>query len=131
MISRGIPAVVWLTPVLPFINDTEENILPILEACAAAGVRGILCFDMGLTLREGDREYFYAALDRHFPGLKEKYIRAYGNAYLVPSPDSKRLMALFRRFCEKRGMLHDPDEIFRYMAELPEKHPQISFFDPE
>ena len=131
VISRGIPAVVWLTPVLPFINDTEENILPILEACAAAGVRGILCFDMGLTLREGDREYFYAALDRHFPGLKEKYIRAYGNAYLVPSPDSKRLMALFRRFCQKRGMLHDPDEFFRYMAELPEKHPQISFFDPE
>ena len=106
---------------------SEENILPILEACAAAGVRGILCFDMGLTLRE----YFYAALDRHFPGLKEKYIRAYGNAYLVPSPDSKHLMALFHRFCEKRGMLHDPDEIFRYMAELPEKHPQISFFDPE
>ena len=75
MHKRGIPTVVWLTPILPFINDTEENIRQILEACARVKVKGIICFDMGVTLREGDREYFYAALDRHFPGLKERYIR--------------------------------------------------------
>ena len=61
--ARGIPTVVWLTPILPFINDTRENVLAILNACADAGVKGVLCFDMGLTLREGDREYFYAALE--------------------------------------------------------------------
>ena len=80
MRKRGIPTVVWMTPILPFINDTEENIRPILEACAAEGVKGIICFDMGLTLREGDREYYYAALDRLFPGMKQKYIERYGGA---------------------------------------------------
>ena len=95
MKERGIPTVVWLTPILPFINDTKENIQVILDACAQAQVKGIICFDMGLTLREGDREYYYAALDRHFPGLKEKYIRTYGGAYEVTSPDSRELMNLF------------------------------------
>ena len=122
--DRGIPTVVWLTPILPFLNDTEENVGAILRACAEVGVRGILCFDMGLTLREGDREYYYAALDRHFPGLKERYIRSYGNAYEVPSPHRGRLMALFHEFCEARGILHSPEACFRFLAELPEPYEQ-------
>ena len=129
MRDRGIPTIVWLTPVLPFINDTEENIRAILEACAKAGVKGIICFDMGLTLREGDREYYYAALDRHFPGLKEKYIRTYGNAYEVPSPNRATLMDLFRSFCRENGMMHSPEECFRYMNDLPEKFEQMSFLN--
>ena len=128
--GRGIPAVVWLTPILPFINDTEENILPILHACADVGVRGIICFDMGMTLREGNREYYYAALDRHFPGLKERYIERFGSAYHVPSPNSRALMRLFRDFCKERGILHDPEECFAYLAELPDRSPQLSLFDP-
>ena len=127
MKEREIPAVVWLTPVLPFINDTEENISAILEACARAKVKGIICFDMGLTLREGDREYFYAALDRHFPGLKERYIRTYGNAYEVPSPRRDALMNLFRSFCRDRGILYRPEECFDYLYTLPEKTQQMSF----
>ena len=83
MQKRGIPTIVWLTPILPFINDTEENITAILNECARVGVKGIIDFGMGLTLREGDREYYYAALDKHFPGLKEKYIREFGNRLLV------------------------------------------------
>ena len=129
MRERGIPTVVWLTPVLPFINDTEENIRAILEACAQVRVRGILCFDMGLTLREGDREYYYAALDRHFPGLKERYIRTYGNAYEVPSPDREALMGLFRDFCREHGILYRPEECFAYLGELPEKQRQLTFLD--
>ena len=129
MRKRGIPTVVWLTPILPFINDTEENILNILEACARTRVRGIICFDMGLTLREGDREYYYAALDRHFPGLKEKYIRTYGNAYEVPSPDSGKLMNLFRTFCREHGILYRPEDCFEYLQTLPEKFEQMSFLD--
>lgn len=69
MKKRGIPTVVWLSPILPFINDTEENIKAILDECVRAEVKGIICFGMGLTLRDGDREYFYAALDKHFPGM--------------------------------------------------------------
>jgi len=127
MRKRNIPAVVWLTPILPFINDTEENIRMILEACAQVGVKGIICFDMGLTLREGDREYYYAALDRHFPGLKEKYIRTYGGAYEIPSPQSAQLMNLFISFCRDHGILYRPDECFDYLHQLPEKYQQISF----
>ena len=129
MRKRGIPTVVWLTPVLPFINDTEENIRAILEACAQAQVRGIICFDMGLTLREGDREYYYAALDRYFPGMKERYIRTYGGAYEIPSPNSRMLMEMFRSFCRDHGMMYKPEECFEYMNRLPEKYEQISFLD--
>ena len=129
MRDRGIPTVVWMTPILPFINDTEENVGAILEACAKAGVKGILCFGMGLTLREGDREYYYAALDRHFPGLKEKYIRTYGNAYEVPSPNSEKLTDLFRTFCREHGILCRPEECFDYMNRLPEKFRQMSFLE--
>ena len=127
MAEREIPTVVWLTPILPFINDTEENIRPILEACARVKVKGIICFDMGLTLRDGDREYYYAALDRHFPGLKEKYARTYGNAYEVPSPNREPLMQLFRAFCRDHGMMYRPEECFDYLNTLPEKYQQMSF----
>ena len=126
MRERGIPTVVWLTPILPFINDTKENIQAILDACAQAQVKGIICFDMGLTLREGDREYYYAALDKFFPGLKEKYIRTYGNAYEVPSPDSRELMNLFRSFCRENGILYRPEECFDYLQTLPERYEQMT-----
>lgn len=119
MQARGIPTVVWLAPILPGINDTEENLRGILQYCFDAGVRGILCFGMGVTLREGSREYFYAALDRHFPGLKQHYIRRYGNAYECPSDDSARLERIFHAECERHGVLHDPEQIFRYLRAFP------------
>lgn len=127
---EGIPTVVWLSPVLPFINDTEENLFGILSYCFEAGVKGILCFGMGVTLREGDREYFYAKLDEHFPGLKERYIRTYGNSYSCASPNSKKLMELFHRECEKRGVLHNPDEVFAYLNAFEDKTSgeQLSLF---
>ncbi|MBP5383622.1 MAG: radical SAM protein [Lachnospiraceae bacterium] len=126
MKERGIPTVVWLTPILPFINDTEENIRAILDACIRAGVKGIICYDMGLTLREGDREYYYDALDRHFPGLKQKYIRQYGNAYELPSPHAKELMAMFRETCREHGILYRPEECFDYLFAFPELYEQMS-----
>ena len=129
MQERGIPTVVWLTPILPFINDNEENITAILNECARVGVKGVIAFGMGLTLREGDREYYYEALDRHFPGLKEEYIRRYGNAYELPSPRTRELMAVFHRICRENGMMDRPDEIFRYMDIFPEKYEQMSLFD--
>ena len=129
MHKRGIPTVVWLTPILPFINDTEENIKAILENCVKVGVKGIICFDMGLTLREGDREYFYAALDKHFPVLKEKYIKTYGNAYNLPSPNSKYLMDLFQSICKENNLLYKPQYCFRYLNEFPEPNRQLTLFD--
>ena len=126
--ENGIPTVVWLSPILPYINDTRENIQGILELCIRAKVKGIICFGMGLTLREGDREYFYAALDRHFPGLKEKYHRRYGYAYELPSDNSRELMKLFRETCTSNGILHDVNACFQYLHEFPEPYEQLTLF---
>lgn len=126
--AAGIPTVVWLCPLVPFLNDTPENLLGILDYCQDAGVRGIVNFGMGLTLREGNREYFYRKLDAHFPGLKEHYIRTYGNDYELPSPRAKELEMLFRRECRRRGILADKEEVFRYLNTLEEKQEQLSLF---
>ena len=129
--KRDIPAVVWMTPILPFLTDTEENLRTILAYCFDAGVKGIVLFNAGLTLRDGDREYYYRALDRHFPGLSAEYRRRYGNAYEVNSPDSEKLMRIFHSECEKHGVIHDPDACFRYIAEIPDRQTQMSLFDTD
>ena len=127
--EAGIPTVVWLTPILPLINDTEENIRGILEYCVEAGVKGIICFGMGVTLRDGDREYFYKALDKHFPGIKSKYIRTYGNAYDIPSPNNEKLLEIFKEVCVKNGMIYQIKECFQYLHEFPQKYEQMSLLD--
>ena len=122
--EAGIPTVVWLCPILPFLNDTAENINRLLDCCEQAGVRGIVQFGMGVTLRQGNREYFYRQLDRHFPGLKERYIRTYGNAYVLESPNSRELLELLHRRCRDAGILHDNPSVFRYLQEMEIKQPQ-------
>ncbi len=126
--SRGVPGVVWLSPFLPFLTDTEENLRRLLDYCFSAGVKGIVCFGIGLTLRQGNREYFYKQLDRHFPGLSDEYRKTYGNAYVVSSPRNDELMRIFHMECERRGVLHDPETCFRFIAELPEEGAQLSLF---
>jgi len=128
--DNGIPAVVWLCPILPFINDTEANLRGILSYCIEAKVKGILCFGMGVTLREGDREYFYQKLDAHFPGLKTKYIKTYGEAYSVESPNSPQLMKIYDKLCRDKRILSTPKEVFGYLHEFDEKQAfeQLSLF---
>jgi len=126
--DNGIPTVVWLSPVLPFINDTKENIDGILDYCINAEVHGIICFGMGVTLREGDREYFYAALDRHFPGMKERYHKKYGFSYELNSDNNNELMGIFRRRCREHGIISNVNKCFSYLHEFPEKYEQLSLF---
>lgn len=99
MKENGIPTIVWLTPI-----------------------------EMGVTLREGDREYYYEALDRHFPGMKAKYQRRYGNAYDLPSDDNKELMELFHNTCKQHNMIHSVKGCFEYMNEYPEQFQQMTLF---
>lgn len=126
--KRGIPAIVWLTPLLPFITDTEDNFDKLMEYCLDAGVKGIVFFGAGLTLREGSREHFYSALDRHFPGMKQRYAEKYGDAYSVMSENNGRISAKFREICARYKIMSDPEECFAYTAEFPEKYEQLSFF---
>lgn len=119
--EAGIPTVVWLCPILPFINDTEENLRGILDYCVQAGVKGIICFDMGLTLRSGNREYFYKKLDEHFPGMKEKYISTFGDAYNCTSPANRQLMKIFYQVCRDNNIMYNVDEIFEYLHTFVDK----------
>lgn len=127
MRDNGIPTVVWLSPILPFINDTEENIRGILEYCVEAKVHGIICFGMGLTLREGNREYFYKKLDENFDGLKERYIKQYGYSYEVTSPNNDKLMNIIKQMCLTNGILFGADECFSYLHKFEEKTKYTQF----
>ena len=121
--DHGVPTVVWLSPILPFINDTEENLRGILDCCFDAGVRGIVCFGFGTTIRDGDREYFFAALDRHFPGMTQRYIRTFGGAYDCPSPNNAKLWEVFARECAAHGVLYRVNDVFSYLHALPAAEP--------
>ena len=131
MRDNGIPTVVWMTPILPFINDTEENIRGLIKYCVEAKVYGILLWDMGVTLREGDREYFYKKLDEHFPGMRKRYINTYGNQYMIISPNNDKLMRILREECEKHGIVCGSDVLFSYMKQFESKVniEQMSLFD--
>lgn len=130
MKEEGIPTIVWMTPILPFINDTEENMMQLLEECRKAEVYGIMTFGIGVTLRDGDRQYFYQKLDQHFPGMKERYIRTYGNAYELPVPQEKELMNLVRRKCTEAGIEYRTNQLFEYMHRFEDKlaGEQLSLF---
>ena len=129
--EEGIPTVCWMTPILPFINDTEENIHGILDYCIHAKTYGILTFGIGVTLRDGDRQYFYRKLDEHFPGMKQKYIQTYGNAYEIPSPSQASLMRLVRKTCAQHGIENNTTRSFAYMPRFEDTlaGEQLSLFD--
>ena len=129
MRDAGVPTVVWLCPILPFLNDTEENLRGLLDYCVKAKVHGILCFGFGMTLREGNREYFYRELDRLFPGMKERYSRKFGNNYMCNSPNHAMLMNIFKRTCERHGILWKTEEVLAYLWEFEAKERQLSLFE--
>ncbi|MDR2514235.1 MAG: radical SAM protein [Christensenellaceae bacterium] len=126
--DRGIPTIVWLSPILPFLNDSEANLRGILSLCAAAGVRGILSFGFGMTLRAGSRDFFYQRLDELFPGLKAQYSKAFGESYLCPSPNEAALLRVFHGECERLGIWHEPKRIFAYLHAFEGGRMQTSLF---
>ncbi len=123
--DNKIPTVVWITPILPYINDTEENIRGILDYCIEAKVKGIIVFGIGLTLRNGNREYYYKNLDKHFKGLKEKYIRQYGNSYEVISKNHESLMGIIKETYQKNNIICDIKEVFNYIRVFEEKNNEV------
>lgn len=126
--ENDIPAVVWLCPILPYINDSEENINSILDCCVEENVRGVLNLDMGLSLRKGNREYFYRKLDENFPGLKDRYIEEFGDSEFVHGRNYRKLKAIIKNRCMKHRMLYKPEDIFGYVNEFPSKSVQTRLF---
>ena len=128
MRDQGIKTVVWISPILPYINDTEENIRGLLDYCVEAGVTGIICFGIGMTLREGSREYYYQKLEESFPGLKDRYIKEYGNSYMLNSPNHSFLMKLIIDTCKRHDIMYEPEKVFEYMRTMEERQfEQLSF----
>ncbi|NRT36174.1 radical SAM protein [Clostridium beijerinckii] len=125
MRDNKIPTVVWLSPILPYINDTEENIRGVLDYCIEAKVKGIIVFGIGLTLRNGNREYYYKNLDKHFKGLKEKYIREYGNSYEVLSKNHEKLMKIIKDTCQQNNIIFEVKEVFNYMKAFEEENNEV------
>lgn len=119
--DNNIPTVVWLCPILPYINDTEDNLNSIIDSCIGAEVKGIVNFEMGLTLRKGNREYFYRKLDENFPELRQRYVRQFKDSYSIPSPNAKALERIFERRTAENGIMNDADSIFSYIREFPSK----------
>jgi DNA repair photolyase len=124
--DAGIMTGVWLTPVIPFITDSVENIETIIKACHDAGVSYIMNFGMSVTMREGNRDYFYKQLDRYFPGMKTKYIQTFGQRYICNSPKQNALQAIFEKRCNAYGIIFNHDEIHALIHK--EKETQLTLF---
>jgi DNA repair photolyase len=110
--DAGIPTGILMMPILPWINDTEQNIQSVIEKAKSSNMRYIYPA-FGVTLRQNQRDYYYQQLDRHFPGLKEKYIRAYGERYVCDSPRAYILSELFEKQCRNLGIMTKMSEIIR------------------
>ena len=126
--ENGIPAVVWLSPILPHINDSEENINSILDYCIDTNVKGVLNLEMGLSLREGNREYFYKKLDENFSGLKDRYIDEFGDSNFIYSKNNRKLKGIIKDRCQRNGMLYKQEDIFDYVYEFPSNSVQSQLF---
>ncbi|MCL2522146.1 MAG: radical SAM protein [Erysipelotrichales bacterium] len=126
--DAGVPTGIWLAPVLPFICDNPENIRDIVFKAHQANVKFILCFGIGTSKRKGSEEYFYACLDKSFPGLKEKYIRTYGSQYICSSPREKELYKVLAFECQKYGILYKGQDI-KNLFRRKKQFKQLSIFD--
>ncbi len=116
---------VLMMPLLPFINDTEENVLGIVEKAKAAGARFVYPA-FGMTLRQGNREYYYEKLDALFPGMNHKYAKAYGERYMCTSRKAKKLWGIFVERCQELELLYDMKAITRAYKSGYEQQ-QLSF----
>lgn len=109
--NAGLFVGTLLTPILPFITDSEKNIKEVIRMSAENGAKFVFSIG-GVTLRENQRDYFFEQLDKFFPGLKEKYIRAYGNNYFC-YPLNKNLKKIFKEECNKYGLIYKMDDIIK------------------
>ena len=125
--ANGIFTGVLLTPILPYINDTEENIRAIINKAAEAGAKFVYAM-FGVTLRENQRDYFYQKLDEHFPGIKKKYIEKYGDSYSCTSDHANDLFKIYVSECKRLGLLYKMEDIIDGYKGV-NSYEQISLFE--
>lgn len=128
MSENGLFTGIVMTPLLPFIEDTEENVLGIVRMAKECGARSVYPM-FGLTMRSGQREYFYKKLEENFPGsgLAERYAKTYGDRYVCNSPHIKRLWKVFTEECQRLGLVYEMRDITA-SYKLGYGDSQLSFF---
>lgn len=126
--QAGLFCGVLMMPILPFIEDNEENIVQIVRQAAQAGVQFIYPA-MGMTMRQGQREYFYRQLDQYFPGIRPQYERQFGNRYGCTSGKVKKLWPIFTKECKTYGILYKMADIIKVYQSGYWQEEQLSLFD--
>lgn len=124
--NAGIYVGILLMPVLPFIEDNENNVTQIIEGAHKSGAKFIYPA-FGVTLRQNQRDWYYDKLDKLYPSVKEQYITRYGNSYQCSSPNAKELWKIFRTQCDKSHILYRMDDIIHGYKD-PYEWEQISMF---
>ena len=119
--KEDIPTYAWIKPVLPYITDTKENITQIMDSCIEAGITGVYCPNLTVSLRDGNREYFYQKLDEHFPGLKEKYMKEFNNKNYAISPENDKLLKIIHKKAKQNSIIYKQKELEKQLTTIPKK----------
>lgn len=125
--DNGIFVGIMMNPVLPFITDNEEDIKELVKLAYENGAKFIHTY-MGMTLRENQRDYYFYKLDQRFIGIKEKYIKYYGDKYNCIVLNYKRLYKVFTDECTKHGILYDMKDIIKAYKKEIKSNEQIALF---
>lgn len=99
----GICTSITMMPILPFIEDNEENINDIVNKASFYGVKHIVPW-LGMSLRDRQRAYYYSKLDELFPGIKQKYEKRFKNMYRCSASNSKKLWSILSEACDKHNI---------------------------
>ena len=126
--DNGIFSGIMMNPTLPFITDKPEDIRQLVYLAHKNGAKFIHTF-LGVTLRENQRDYYYQKLDKHFPNLKEKYIKLYGDRYICSVPNYNYLFKIFKNECDKYGIMYDMKDIISAYKMKKETYEQTTLFD--
>lgn len=126
--DRDIFTGILLMPVLPFLEDTKENISAIVQRASDSGAKFIYPA-FGMTMRDNQREHYYQKLEELFPnkGLVEQYIKRYGNYYECRSPKAKQLWYEFKDECDKHHIMYNMKDII-HGYKSPYNFEQLTLF---
>jgi DNA repair photolyase len=123
--QEGILVGIKMIPIIPFINDSEENILGIIRSAKNAGAKFVYPA-FGITLRDKQRNHFFDMIEKEFPGLKNVYMDTFGSKFSCISPASPKLKKAFVIECKKQKLLYGMKEIVQLIR--PDKNVQMKLF---
>lgn len=103
---------ILLMPILPFLNDTIENIDQIIEYARYSKADFIYPY-FGVTLRQNQKDHYLEKIQQINSGLKQKYLNLYRNIYSCLSPNHKKLKQHFISKCEKYNITYKMQDIIK------------------